>query len=173
MLALSTDDRSPEEILDAHPLLRWIAWMRKWGSEWAPEPNNRLPRDLLLSPMCSSRFCVSMEDGEAMTLAAGGEDLAALLSVTWERAAFRRGLRGADYLILSCSDVAEGSLDAKPGAERAKLRVFIQLSGEMADALAAVEPPPVRLHLRPMVRHKQALLRSLGAPKADVPLTYL
>jgi hypothetical protein len=173
MLALSTDDRSPEEILAAHPLLMWIAWMRKWGSEWAPEPNNRMPRDLMLSPMCSSRLCFSVEDEDAMTMAMAEEDLAALMSVTWEMAAFRRNHKGKDYVILSCSDVAEGSLEAEPGTERRKLRIFIQLSAEMAEAMGAVDPAPSRLHFRNMVRHKQALLGSLGAPKADVPLAYL
>ena len=170
MLDIATDDRSPEEILDAHPLLRWIACMRKWGAEWDPRPDNRLPRDLLLSPSCSSRFCLSMEDEEAMSLAAHEEDLAALLSVTWGMAAFRRGIKGRDWLILSCSDVAEGNIDAKPGAQRAELRLFIELSPDMAAAVAEVDPPPQRLHLRAMVRHRQALLRSLGAPKAEIPL---
>lgn len=172
MLDIVQDDRSPEDILEAHPLLQWIAWMRKLGSEWAVEPNNREPRDLLLSPSCSARFCLSMEDEDVLAMTAQAEDLRALLSVTWEMAAFRRGVKGRDYIILSCPDVGEAVVDARPDANRVKLRLFVNLSAEMGESLAAVDPAPTKLHLRPMVRHRLALLRSVGPPKAVVQLDY-
>lgn len=172
MLSTSTDNRPPEDILDAAPLLRWIAWRRKSGSEWAPEPNNRLPRDLMLSPSCSSRFCMSMEDEEALALAADEEDLNALTSVTWDMAAFRRNLRGGDFLILSCSDVGAGNVDAPEGVERAKFRLFIRLSSEMADAFEAIEPAPSRLHFRQLAEHRRTFLRGKKLLKGEVPLDF-
>lgn len=178
MSVITLDNRSAEDIVEEHPLLKWLARMHHLDSRFKPERDRSVSKDFFLSPACSGRFGTMIEEDGAMALAAqdapgdAASDLKALLSVTWASSAFARGVRGKDYLVLNCRDVAENQPDAVPGSAPVQLRVFFEMSSAMADALEAAAPPPTKLRIRPIAFKGGVPVRSIGAARAEIPLTF-
>ncbi len=167
MSVYSLDSRSPEDIVDGHPFLAWIVRMHARKSRFYAEGDKVSKRDFVLSAECSGRFSVLVEDG-GLGLACQPSDLEAMLEVTWASAAFARGLKGRDYLILNCKDLAAGA-----AGEEVPLRVFLECSSVVAEALASIDPFPGVLRLRDMKILGGIPLHSIKAPRAEIPLAFV
>jgi hypothetical protein len=173
MSVYSLDSRSPEDILDGHPFLMWLVRMHdrksRFNVEGTPATGITVSkRDFILNPLCSSRFGVMVEEDGALALAAQPSDLEALMEVTWASAAFARGLKGKDYLILNCKDLGAGQGDLP-----VPLRIFFEVSSILSDVLGKVDPFPSLLKLRPMMILGGIPLHSKGPAKAEIPLTFV
>jgi len=144
MSVYSLERRSPEDVADSHPLLGWMVRRHEHGSRYKPGRDGRPETDFMLSSACSGRFGVMVDDDDALLLVAQASDANALKSVEWTSAAFVRNLASKDYLVLNCADVTGG---AGPGGET-QLRVFMEVSLAIADALAVADPFPSKLRMR-------------------------
>lgn len=157
-----------------HPYLDWYALMYRNGSRFHEERNVVSERDFILSPVASARFGLNMDPDGELSLGILQDDLAAILSLQWRSAAFARGLRGKNYVILSCPDVTDGWPDGPPGGSGVDHRIFIQVSEAYADALIEADPQPSVLRLRAMMlTARNVALLSKGEPRRELPFSYV
>lgn len=171
-MSITLERTTPRDASD-HPYLDWYALMHRHGSRFNEVRGVVSEKDFVLSPICSARFGINMDEDGELSLGILQQDLAAILSLKWVSGAFVRGLHGKNFVILSCFDVTEGWPDGPPGGSGVKHRIFIEISDAYADALVKADPQPATLRLRAMKVSKGLPMLSKGEPKMELPFSYV
>ena len=166
-------ERASRRDSSEHPYLAWYALMHRHGSRFNEDRGVVSEKDFVLSPICSARFGINMDEDGELSLGILQEDVEAILSLRWVSGAFVRGLRGRNYVILSCFDVTEGWDAGPPGGSGVKHRVFIEVSDAYAAALVEADPQPSTLRLRAMKVSKGLPMLSKSEPRLELPFSYV
>lgn len=149
----SQTKRPVAEIAESHPMLSFLRAVSRVGAKVIGQ------KDLQLGTLGSSAFACGFEPDGSLAIGVPLSDLDAFTSVQWNSAALLRGLKGQDFLALSCRDVGA---KAPMG-----WRVFLNVTTDVADTIEKAGPK--RLRLRPMKVINGQPLGAKGAPKADLP----
>ncbi len=159
MAAVKLDDLSED------PFWRWCSTQFAWGARMDT------PKDLVLSPVCSTRFALQVDPDGELSFGSVPEDMDGLSGVRWTNAHMIRDLRGkgTSYVALHAKDVNGEGAD---GDEPCELRVFFPVDGAKMDAFLEADPKPSKLRLRALrVRRGLPTFASTSRVELDLKLT--
>jgi len=154
--------RPVEEITEAHPLLDYLASLSRIGVT-AQIEKEKGRTDIVLGTLGSSTFACAIEPDGSFALGVPERDLPKLMSVTWASAALIRGLNDRDFIALSCRDLG--------GPAPQSARLFLNVTVEVADIIAAAAP--LTLRLRPMRVVRGTPMAPKGGPSAEMKFSVI
>ena len=166
---MSWERMDPDAMSFDDPFLRWFSAHFSRGQAKAIQRRDVAGIDFLMGGYASSRFSLGADDDGTPLLGVCSYEAEALERCHWVDAAFLRGMRGGDWVVLRTADVRT---DEPLREDSIPARLWLPAMPGILDGWLDSSPLPTALRLmRTRVERGKALLEA-DKPFCEIPLVF-